>query len=70
MGKAAQTKPPTPPPALPFQLEPVGLKRKREPKGKEVVETGKIHPSQEDEAQRAAKQGKMAQRGAKRRSEP
>ena len=50
LGKGAQTKPSTPPPALPLQLEPSGLKRKKEPKGKKVVEVGKNHPSQEDKA--------------------
>ena len=69
LGKAAQTKPSTPPPALPLQLEPAGLKRKKESKGKEVVEVGKNHPSQEEEAQKATKQVKMGQKGAKRRSE-
>ena len=43
-GKAAQTKPPTPPP-LSLQLEYTELKRKRETKGKKVVEVGKTHPS-------------------------
>ena len=70
MGKATQTKPPTPPPAVPLQLELARLKRKREPKGKKVVDTGKTHPSQEDEAQRMAKQVKIGKRGAERRSEP
>ena len=32
-------------PALPLQLEPAGLKRMREPKGKEMMDTGKTHPS-------------------------
>ena len=49
-GKAIQTKPPTPPPSLPLKLEPAGLKRKSEPKGKKVVEVGKTHRSQENEA--------------------
>ena len=48
-GKATQTKLLTPPPA--------NLKRKWESKGKEVVEVGKIYPSKEEEAQRAAKVG-------------
>ena len=42
----------------------------RSSKGKEVVEVGKNHPSQEDKAQKATKQVKMGQNGAKRRSEP
>ena len=44
-GKATQTKPPTPPPALPLQLGPANLKRKRELKGKKVAEVGKTHPT-------------------------
>ena len=44
-GKVAQTKSPTPPPTLPLQLGPADLKRKREPKGKEVIDVGKTHPS-------------------------
>ena len=48
-GKATQTKLLTPPPDI--------LKRKRESKGKEVVEVAKIYPSKEEEAQRAAKVG-------------
>ena len=44
-GKATQTKPPTPPLTLPLQPGPADHKRKREPKGKEVVETRKTHPS-------------------------
>ena len=70
LGKATQTKPPTPPPALPLKLEPAGLKRKREPKDKEVVEVGRTHSSQEDEAQRVAKQAKVGQMEVERRSEP
>ena len=70
MGKAAQTKPPTPSLALPLQFEPAGLKRKKELKGKEVVDIRKTHPSQEDEAQRMAKQVKIGQKGVKRKSEP
>ena len=38
------------PPTLPIRLEPANLKRKREQKGKEVVEGGKTHPFQEGEA--------------------
>ena len=61
---------PPPSPALPLRLEPADLKRKREQKGKEVVEAGKTHPTQEDKAQRMAKQPKVGQRGAKKRSDP
>ena len=42
-GKAAQTKSPVPQPTLPLQLESAGLKRKREAKGKEVMEVEKNH---------------------------
>ena len=42
--KAAQTKPPTPLPALPFQHGSADLKRKRESKGKEVMDASKSHP--------------------------
>lgn len=69
-GKAALTKPPTPLPALPLQPKPTDLKRKRVPKGKEVMEAGKTHSSQEDKAQRAAKQAKVGQKGTERRSDP
>ena len=68
--KAAQTKPPTSPLALPLQLGPGYLKRKRETKGKEVVDVGKTHPSQKEEAQRAAKQAKVGQKGAEKRIDP
>ena len=68
-GCTVQASPP-PPPALPLQLEPARLMRKRGLKGKEVMDTGKTHPSQEDEAQRVAKKIKMGQKGAERRSEP
>ena len=65
--KVAQTKPPTFPPTQPLRHDPTDLKRKREQKGKEVVEGGKTHPSQEDEAQRTAKQAKVGQKGAEQR---
>ena len=58
-GKATQTKLLTLPPA--------NLKRKWESKGKEVVKVGKIYPSQEEEAQKAAKVG---QKGAEKMSDP
>ena len=70
LGKATQTRLPTPPSSLPLRLEPVNLKRKKEPKGKEVVEVGKAHDSQEDKAQRATKQAKVGQKGAEKRSDP
>ena len=59
-GKSTQPKlPPHPPksplpppqPSLPSRLEPADLKRKREQKGKDVVETRRSHPTREDEAQ-------------------
>ena len=65
--KATQTKPPTPLLALPLSLGPADLKRKRESKGKEVMDASKSHPPQEDEALRVAKQAKVGQRGAERR---
>ena len=57
--KTAQTKCPTPPLGLPLLPGPAGLKRKRESKGKEVVDASKSLPPQEDEAQRVAKQAKV-----------
>jgi len=47
-GKAAQTKPPTPSPALPSQV--ANLKRKSEPKGKEALGVGQTLPPREDKA--------------------
>ena len=64
LGKVAQTRLPTSPPAQPLRLEPAYLKRKREQKGKEVIEGGKNHLSQEDEAQKGAKQARVGQKGA------
>ena len=43
LGKAAQTKLPTPPPTQSLRSNPANRKRKREQKGKEVVEVGKSH---------------------------
>ena len=63
-GKSAQPKlPPLPPksslpapqPSLPFRTELADLKRKKEQKGKDVMETGRFHPTREEEAQRAPK---------------
>ena len=77
-GKSTQPKLPPPPPksplpppqpSLPSRLKPTDLKRKREQKGKDVMETGRSHPTREDEAQRAAKQQKVShesQRGVER----
>ena len=53
---------------MPLKLGPTDLKRKREPKGKEVMDISKTHPFQENEAQRVAKQAKVGQKGAERRS--
>ena len=61
--------PRAPPPTLPFRVEQVDPKRRREQKGKEVVETGRLHPTSEEEAQRAVKQQKVSHvpsRGAER----
>ena len=63
-GKFVQPKFPPPPPKsplrapqpnLPFRTEQADSKRKREQKGKDVMETGRISPTSEEEAQRAAK---------------
>ena len=72
-GRSAQSQippPPTksPPPALnqsphqpqPIKSEAADLKRRREQKGKEVVDTGKPRPTLEEESQRAAKQQKVS----------
>ena len=67
--KVAQTRLTTPPPTQPFRPEPANLKRKREQKGKEVVEGGKTHPSQDDEAQKGAKQARVGQTRADKRSD-
>ena len=53
LGKAAHTKPPTPPTALPSQA--ADLKRKRELKGKEVMGAGQTLPPREDDVQKASK---------------
>ena len=42
------------------------MKRKREPKGKEVVGVGKTLPPREDDVQKASKQARTGQRGTKR----
>ena len=62
--------PPSPQPSLPLKVEPVDLKRKREQKGKEVLEAGRPCPTLEEETQLATKQqktGQAGQRGSKRR---
>ena len=59
-GKFAQSRPPSPPlksplpasqPSLPSKTEQANPKRKREQKGKEVMETGRSRPTCEEEAQ-------------------
>ena len=62
------SKSPTPPPVLP-PPQPADLKRKREPKGKGVMEAGQTLPSWGDEVQRASKQAKTGQREAEKRSD-
>ena len=63
-GKFVQPKFPPPPPKsplrapqpnLPFRTEQADSKRRREQKGKDVMETGRTSPNSEEEAQRAAK---------------
>ena len=64
-GKSAQPKlppsspkspPHAPQPTLPSKIEQADLKRRREQKCKDVMETGRPRPTKEEEAQRAAKQ--------------
>ena len=52
---------PPPQPSLPSRPDPADPKRKREQKGKDVVDAGRSHPAHEDEIQRAAKQLKTSQ---------
>ena len=67
--KTVHSKSPTLPPTLPSpQL--VDLKRKREPKQKEVMEAGQTLPPRRDKVQRASKQAKIVQREAAKRSDP
>lgn len=62
--KLAQTKLPPPPPVSTYRVDPINHKKKREEKGKEVMEMGKNVPPKEVEPQRGAKQ----QRGLQTRS--
>ena len=71
-GKSTQPKLPPPPPksplpppqpSLPSRPEPVDPKRKREQKGKHVMEAGRSRPAHKDETKRAAKQQKTGQTG-------
>ena len=78
LGKSAQSKlpppslkspSPAPQPSLFSKTEQADPKRKREQKGKEVMETRRSRPTHKKEAQRAAKQQKVSQvsnRGAER----
>ena len=68
-GKSAQPRlPPLPPrsppcapqPTLPSRTEQVDLKRRREQKGKDIIETGRPHPTSEEDTHRAAKQQKVS----------
>ena len=68
-GRPTQPKLPPPPPksppralqpAPPSRTEQPDPKRRREPKGKEVMETGKTHSSSEEEAHRPTKQLKIS----------
>ena len=61
--------PRAPQPNLPSRTEQADSKRRREQKGKDVIETGRTRPTSEEEAQRAAKQQKVSHvpsRGAER----
>ena len=58
-----------PQPNLPPRTEQADPKRRREQKGKDVMETGRTRPTSEEEAQRAGKQQKVSHapsRGAER----
>ena len=68
-GRPTQPKLPPPPPkspprapqpAPPSRTEQPNPKRRREPKGKEVIETGRTHSSSEEEAYRPTKQLKIS----------
>ena len=67
-GKSAQPKLPpplpksptrVPQPTLPSRIEQADPKRRREQKGKDVTETGRLCPTHKEEVQRAAKQQKV-----------
>ena len=69
-GRSTQLKLPPPPPkspprapqpSLPSRVEQPDPKRRREPKGKEVMETGRTRSSSEEEAPRPLKQLKISQ---------
>ena len=74
-GKSAHPKLPPPPPKSPLpppqppqppRPDHANPKRKREQKGKEVVDVGRSRPTHEDETQKAAKQQKTSQVPQKR----
>ena len=85
-GKTAQPKLPPPPPKsplralqppLPSRTEQPNPKRRRESKGKEVIEIGRTRPSNEEEAHRSTKQQRVShapsrgpERGEVQLSEP
>ena len=52
--------PRAPQPTLPSRTEQVDPKRRREQKGKDIMETGRPRPTNEEEAHRAAKQQKVS----------
>ena len=69
-GKSAQPKippppprspPPAPQPSLPSRTEQANPKRKKERKGKDMMETGRSRPTRKEEAQQAVKQQKVSQ---------
>ena len=68
-GKSTQPRLPPPPPrsphrapqpTLPSKIEQVDLKRRREHKGKDIMETGRPRPTSEEKAPKAAKQQKVS----------
>ncbi|KAL0007968.1 hypothetical protein SO802_009470 [Lithocarpus litseifolius] len=73
--KTAQVKPPSLPPVVPpptqaLGLHPAELKRKRESKGKEPMEVGRVMPAQEDESQKMSKHPRTGHKEMERRSSP
>lgn len=65
--RVAQNKPPTPPSTQGQCPDLTDHKRKREQKGKEVMEGGKDHLSKDVEPQKRAKQARVTQTVAKKR---
>ena len=51
--------PRAPQPTLPSRTEQVDPKKRREQKGKDIIETGRPRPTSEEDAHRAAKQQKV-----------